>query len=60
MKIKTQSGSVYFIDAANKVISGGKLTHPVKFRKASLLIGDKGRFILENGQTLITSVIVSY
>lgn len=58
---QTSSGSVYYVDGINKLVSGGILGNSlVPFQSLSAITGCNATIVLVTGQIINTSVVVSY
>lgn len=58
---QTSSGSVYYVDEVNKLVSGGTLgTALVPFQYLFAITGRNATIVLVTGQIINTSVVVSY
>ena len=61
---RTKSGSIYYIDQKNKKIWGAAINKkyggPVKYVRASFIIGERGYVEFEDGMYMSTNIIESY
>lgn len=56
----TNSGTMYYLDSANRLFSGGKFKTPVSYVSASAIIGSKATIVLMDGRVVTTSTVMRY
>lgn len=58
---QTASGSVYYVDSINKLVSGGTLGSTwIPYVSLSAIIGCNATIVLITGQIINTNIVLSY
>lgn len=62
MVFETKNGSRYYVDTQKKIISGDNLyvREGKKYIHATIMIGQKARFYMANGEIFETSAVSRY
>lgn len=56
----TNSGTMYYLDSANRLFSDGKFKTPVTYVSASVIIGCKAQIVLADRRVVTTSTVMRY
>lgn len=56
----TNSGTIYYVDSANRMFSGGKFKNPVQYTSLSAIIGSKATIVLADKRIVTTSTVMRY
>ena len=56
----TVTGTVYYVDRVNNLITGGEIINPTPYTTLSALIGAPAIIYLVTGQVIITETVAGY